>query len=136
MDRCFIAQSVLDAVAEHAREAAPEECCGLLVGRGDRVLASRRARNSSSDPRRRFLIEPEDQFEAIRFARRAGLEVIGAYHSHPASAPVPSPTDLREADPTLLHVIVRPAGDDRTAEIRAWRIAGGNFGECVIVPLP
>ena len=136
MPECFIATTVLEAIADHAQEAWPDECCGLLIGRDRRVLASRRARNRSADPYRRFLLDPADQFAAIRVARASGLHVIGAYHSHPRSEPVPSPTDAREADPALLHVIVRPNGIGRPAEVRAWRLDGGNFRECPFVPLP
>src|SRR5580765_8772564 len=80
----------------HAREAAPDECCGLLLGRGDQIVEAARARNVADDPTTRFLIDPADHFAAIRGGRERGLEVIGFYHSHPASAPDPSPRDLAE----------------------------------------
>ena len=40
--------------------------------------------------RRRYEVAPEDHFAAVRAARADGLEVIGAYHSHPASPAEPS----------------------------------------------
>jgi proteasome lid subunit RPN8/RPN11 len=97
---------VVNDVLAHAREAAPDECCGLLIGAGDRVVEAVRARNLSSDPNR-FLIDPHDHIAARRNARTQGSTVVGFYHSHPHSEARPSPTDLREAAyPECVHLIV------------------------------
>src|SRR4051812_12481344 len=98
------------AVAEmlaHAAEELPNECCGLLVGRRGAVERAVRARNLEAGPTR-YLIDPQDHFNAIKQARSDGLRVIGAYHSHPASEAVPSPSDVAEASggPDFLYVIV------------------------------
>ena len=108
----------------HAREEAPRECCGLLVGFGASVVRSVRARNLDVSATR-YLINPKDHFTAIRSARNEGLDVVGAYHSHPSSAPVPSATDITEADsgPDFLYVIVSPIGDG----VRAYRIVAGAY---------
>lgn len=108
----------------HARDEAPRECCGLLVGRQGSVVRSVRARNLDAITTR-YLIDPEDHFAAIRAARADGFEVVGAYHSHPSSAPVPSPTDVAEANSgsDFLYVIVSLVND----EVQAYRIAEGEF---------
>src|SRR5687767_2186444 len=90
-----IPANVVRDMLEHAREEAPRECCGLLVGKPEYVMRSVRARNLDATATR-YLIDPEDHFAAIRSARAEGLEVMGAYHSHPLSAPMPSPTDVAE----------------------------------------
>jgi proteasome lid subunit RPN8/RPN11 len=87
---------VLDAVAAHARDRQPAECCGMLLGRSHEIVAAVRAGNLDTDPNR-FLIDPKDHFDALRLARALGFEVVGFYHSHPRSSPSPSPTDLEEA---------------------------------------
>jgi proteasome lid subunit RPN8/RPN11 len=120
-----LANGVVDAVIAHAREAAPAECCGLLVGRGDEIVAAVRARNIASEPTR-FLIDPHDHIDGRRDARRRGLEVVGFYHSHPRSAAVPSETDVAEATYTgHLYLIVSLAGD--TAETRLFRLEKQAF---------
>ncbi len=91
-----IAASALSDILHHARETAPRECCGLLVGSGDSVVRTVRAANLDAAPTR-YSIDPIDHFRAIRGARADGLEVVGAYHSHPASAAIPSATDIAEA---------------------------------------
>jgi proteasome lid subunit RPN8/RPN11 len=122
-----IPDAVMAAMVAHAREEAPRECCGLLIGKGDLVVRSVRAKNA--DPRAtRYLIDPRDHFAAMREARSEGAEVIGAYHSHPASPPVPSPTDIAEANsgPDFVYVIVSLVAED----VRAYQIADGGFIRC------
>lgn len=134
MDGIAVAAAVLKQLADHARAALPAECCGLLLGRDGRIEAARAARNASDEPVRRFLVDPADHFAAIRHARACGLMVTGAYHSHPVSPPVPSPTDLREGDESLVHLIVCPGGRPGGALIRAWKFDAGNFRELRLVP--
>jgi len=106
----------------HARAELPRECCGLLIGKGNDVTRSIRARNVDAQATR-YHIDPSDHFAAIRSAREDGLEVIGAYHSHPETAAVPSPTDIAEADSgaDFLYAIVSLLDDD----VRVYRIAAG-----------
>jgi len=105
-----LAASVRDALIAHAEREAPNECCGLLIGTGTSVTECHPARNKVAS-QNRFQINPADHFVAIRRARAAGLEVLGAYHSHPGSAAVPSPSDLAEASdgaPVMLIVSLLP----------------------------
>ena len=105
--------AVIADMLAHAREEAPRECCGLLIGGEGEIERSVRARNVDTRPAR-YLIDPEDHFAAIHAARSEGREVVGAYHSHPASAPVPSATDIAEANSgsEFLYVIVSPVGEE------------------------
>jgi proteasome lid subunit RPN8/RPN11 len=117
---------VLDAIVRHARESAPEECCGLLLGRGDAIVEAIRARNVADDPATRFLIDPADHFAARRIARERGLEVVGFYHSHPSSPPEPSARDVAEFSYAgHLYAIVSLRGEP--AEVGLFRLIDGNF---------
>lgn len=119
---------------EHARESAPDECCGLLVGRQGQVVGSARARNLEASPTR-YRIDPLDHFAAIHAARSQGQRVVGAYHSHPTSAPVPSPSDIEEASwgSAFLYVIVSLADDAGERAIRAYRLKAGRAEEVTLV---
>ena len=120
--------SVLGDIAAHSWAVAPDECCGLLVGTGARIESAHAARNLRRSPPR-YLIDPADHFAAIRSGRKAGLAVVGAYHSHPASAASPSPRDEREATGSdFLYLIVSLV----TAKTRAFRLVDGRMEE---VPL-
>jgi proteasome lid subunit RPN8/RPN11 len=124
MELVRIRSAAWDAMLAHARTAAPAECCGLLIGRDGLVEDCAPARNVHASATR-FLIDPADHFAAIRRARAGGRRVIGAYHSHPHSAAVPSPTDLAEAnDPELLYVIVSLAGGE---DVRGYKLEAGGF---------
>ncbi len=132
--RVEVQLSVLGALVEHARDALPHECCGLLVGTQTRIERSARARNLRASPTQ-YQIDPADHFRTIRSARAEGLLVVGAYHSHPHGAPEPSPTDLVEAsDPTLLYVIVSPGADGTLVEqVGAFRLVGDQFERVALV---
>ena len=125
-------QRLFDAIESHARTERPRECCGVLIGVPGQVLEARPAANLSPDPNR-YELDPRVHVAAIRDTRGSGREVVGFYHSHPHSAPVPSARDLAESTyPELVHVIVgfvraREEGD--RAEIRAYRLLGDRFRE-------
>lgn len=124
-----IRQSVIDAILAHASAETPLECCGLVMGSADRLEEAFPARNLLSS-RTRFQIDPRDHFAAIKFARERGLRIVGAYHSHPASAAVPSPRDVAEAgDADLVHLIVGLPN----RELRAYRLRDGNFHPVALV---
>lgn len=124
-----VGRGVLDAIVAHAREEAPLECCGLLIGSGDLVEASYAVENLRRSETA-FEVDPAGHFAAIRLARSQGKAVVGAYHSHPRSAAHPSETDIRDAnDPDLFHVIVSLKDPD--PEVRAYRIREGR-----VVPVP
>lgn len=123
-----------EAILAHAHNASPQECCGLLLGRDDRVFHAVAARNAATDPIRRFLVEPEDYFEAIRQARREALDVIGVYHSHPRSAAIPSATDRAEGFENFVFLIVGLGHEP--PEITAWSWATGNFDPLPLVRCP
>lgn len=119
-----VRRSVVDAIVEHARREAPLECCGLLIGTGDEIVESRPARNLEASAVV-YLVDPQDHFAAIRYARVRGLTILGAYHSHPRSPAQPSPTDIRDAnDPDFVHVIVSLAHAE--PQVAAFRIANAE----------
>jgi proteasome lid subunit RPN8/RPN11 len=104
--------AVLDAIVRHAREAAPDECCGLLIGRGDRIEEAVWTRNTKASPSA-YEVDPADR------------QILGAYHSHPRSEAAPSPRDIAEShDEALVHVIVSLAGGE--PRIAAFRIRKGG----------
>jgi proteasome lid subunit RPN8/RPN11 len=122
-----IAAAAIDEIVAHAREAAPAECCGLLLGRGPAIVESARTRNIATRPTR-FEIDPQDHIDRRRAARARGLDVVGFYHSHPVSPPLPSEADRAEAAyPNHLYLIVGLASDP--PEVRLFSFDGRNFRE-------
>src|SRR5581483_4621701 len=118
-----IPAGIVEDMMKHAAEEATRECCGLMIGHGRDIVRSMRARNL--DPSlSRYLIDPADHFAAIRDARASGLQVIGAYHSHPTGDPLPSASDVAEASGSVdfVYVIVAP----QAAAYRAFSINNGR----------
>jgi proteasome lid subunit RPN8/RPN11 len=132
-----VRQAVLDDLVAHARQQAPRECCGVLIGSEARIERSIRARNLLRSTRR-YLIDPKDHFIALRAARDSGLSVVGFYHSHPASSPTPSETDAAEAEyPGSWYLIVCPGAPGFATEVRGFVLQdSGNFLPIVLVPTP
>jgi len=114
-----------DAMVDHARDDAPDECCGLLWGSEGAIAEVERAENKRHSP-----YGFELTFEALSKANDLddqGYE-IGVYHSHPRSPAEPSQTDINLAQyPHWTWLIVSLATDG--GEIRAWRIADGKVSE-------
>ena len=128
-----VRRSVLDAIAAHARREHPQECCGLLLGTEHEVIEAVATANVATEPLRRYQVSPADHFAQVRRCREsasqgtAGVDVIGAYHSHPRSVPTPSPTDLEEAFEGFLFIIAGPMDDSAPLEVRAYRLQAGKF---------
>ena len=107
---------MLDAIVAHARADRPRECCGLLIGAGGLVVEAVATDNVAADPARRYEIPPIEQIRQMRRCRALTTEtgqrhdVVGAYHSHPRSAPDPSPTDREQAFQEFVYVIAGAPG--------------------------
>lgn len=118
----------LDAMVAHALEDAPVECCGILGGVDGEVRAVRRAKNVEASPYR-FRIDPLETAKIEREFDSQGLEMVGFYHSHTGSEPIPSPTDIRQMGPLFgppfVHFVIGVADRDNPI-VRAWYIQDGD----------
>jgi proteasome lid subunit RPN8/RPN11 len=114
-----------------AKQALPEEACGLLFGASDAVTACEIARNVAQDPVRQFEVDPAALFAALRAERAGGKRLIGYWHSHPSGDPTPSATDaaMAAADGKLWLIV---AG----TSVAAWRAGEhglhGRFAEIAL----
>ena len=127
--------AVVDAVVQHAQAAAPNECCGVLIGRDDHIDEAVPGHNVAERPLTRFLLDPRDHLAALKEARRRGLDVVGFYHSHPRSLAAPSATDRAEATYAgHLFLIVGLAATP--VDLRFYRYVEGNFQPAPFVTVP
>jgi proteasome lid subunit RPN8/RPN11 len=117
-----ITQAAFDAIVAHAESEHPRECCGLLVGTEQAIVRAVPVENIASDPFRRYEIPPQAYFAEIRRCREQGGAVIGAYHSHPLSAPEPSPTDLEMAFAEFVFVIAGQGSSATDLNVRAYEL--------------
>ncbi len=122
-----IARELVDEIVAHAKEEAPNECCGVIGGADGRATSVRRGENLHASPLRFEIADPIKLLNAIE---ADGEELVGIYHSHTRSAPLPSQTDVNLARlwPDPLWVICGLA-DPSVPEVRAFSIADGSVEE-------
>jgi proteasome lid subunit RPN8/RPN11 len=122
-----ISRELLDDVIAHAREDAPNECCGMIASSDGEAVAVHRARNTAASPFR-YEMDGMEQYRIQTEIEDAGLQLGAIYHSHTRSAPEPSQTDINLAFyPEALYVIVGLKGP--VPDVRAWRIVDGAVSE-------
>jgi proteasome lid subunit RPN8/RPN11 len=119
-----IPRALVEVMFARARACAPEECCGLLGGRGGLAESAYPLRNVARRPEVAYEAAPEELFDAQRSMRARGEELVAVYHSHPRSAdPAPSAADVRLAFyPSAVYFII---GFDAAGAcvLRAFRIS-------------
>ncbi len=130
MERLVISREHLDAVIAHARSDLPNEACGFLFGRNGSVEQVRPILNTDPSPVS-FSFDSNEQLRVTNEMEKRGLELLGIYHSHPDSPPIPSLTDIRRAFfpgtrepnyPSAVYVIVGLSEDE--PEVNAFLFLG------------
>ena len=129
---------IRDELIDWLRGALPNEGCGLLVsdrtpedgGVPTRFVGMR---NAAASPYR-YLMDPDEQLRVMLEIDDADEVVWAIVHSHVASPPRPSATDVGlAAYPDALYVLcsflVEPP------EVRAWTIVDGAVNEVVLEPV-
>jgi proteasome lid subunit RPN8/RPN11 len=118
-----ISQAQWDELVAHARDDAPNECCGYLWAADGEVKGVKRAQNPRHSP-----YGYEFDFPTLRAVNELDEEFqVGTYHSHPRSSAEPSQTDINLANyPDWLYLIVSLEADPT---VRAWWIRDGKVEE-------
>lgn len=127
-----IEERLLEKIKRHAESDYPQECCGLLIGRIEDegrtrvVLETYPVANSwgeSDTINRRMMITPQDYMRAERSFIKAGLGVVGNYHSHPEHPAVPSAFDLENLAPwpTMSYMVVSVI-EGSALDVRSWEL--------------
>ena len=123
-----IRAALLEEMVSHARQEAPNECCGMVAGRDGHAVAVHRAINAEASPFR-FVIDGREQLQILNRIEADGTDLAAIYHSHTRTPPEPSQTDINFARnwPGVLWVIVGLLGDEAT--VQTWRIDDGQVSE-------
>jgi proteasome lid subunit RPN8/RPN11 len=131
-----LTQKQLKKVLAHIRAEAPNEACGLLAGKGDRVTHVLPAQNVAEDPTVEYLMDPQEQLRHFQAIEEHELKLLAIYHSHPASTAYPSPTDLSRAlYPEATYVIVSLLQSDDPV-LRAFRMVDNEITEVGFEVIP
>ncbi len=120
-----IPRSVYDEMLNHAKEAYPHECCGVVVGgcmKGKVVFESHRAKNINLERANdRYLIDPKELNFIDKISRTQGMDILGFYHSHPDHPDRPSETDREWGQVGYSYIIVSVKGGTEVSA-RSWII--------------
>ncbi|MCM1258224.1 MAG: M67 family metallopeptidase [Roseburia sp.] len=110
---------------KYCKGELPLEACGLLAGGrkdGNYDIEKIYCLSNADGSGNHFSMIPEEQFCAIRDMREKGYELLGNFHSHPRTEPLPSKEDIRLAyDPQLIYLILS-LKEERKPELEAYSI--------------
>lgn len=116
----MIPAAVRSALVEHAEAESPNEACGLIVLRGETAVRYEPAENRAASPYRFELY-----FDPVRWMDVWDENDLAVFHSHPASPPRPSRTDVENIGQWRGYPYVILSL--RTGELAAWRIEDGRI---------
>jgi proteasome lid subunit RPN8/RPN11 len=126
-----IARDLYEQMLAHARQEAPNECCGMVASRDGEAIKVYPARNAAASPLR-YEIDGAEQYRIQMQIEDGNLELGAIYHSHTRTDPYPSQTDINLAFyPDALYVIVGLAGTQ--PEVRAFAIRDGEVADAELV---
>ncbi len=126
-----IARALYDQMIDHARDEAPNECCGMLASSDGEAVELHRATNAAASPLR-YEIDGAEQYRIQMAIDDRDLDLGAIYHSHTRTEPYPSQTDINLAFyPDALYLIVGLAGEE--PEVRAFTIRDGQVADAELV---
>jgi [CysO sulfur-carrier protein]-S-L-cysteine hydrolase len=121
-------QQYIDEMIAHAKEDAPDECCGIIAGKDGRATKLYRAINAEHSPYR-YSVDAKDLLRIYGEVDASDWEFLVIYHSHTHTEAYPSPTDVRLAGwPDAYYVLVSLM-DEAKPVVRAFRIVEGVVTE-------
>lgn len=125
---------LFEQMVRHIQSTAPVEGCGLVAFDDDRPVKIYPGTNTL-DSTTRYRMDDREVLIAVDEMDRNGWWLGAIYHSHPNSPPVPSSTDLREANwPDALMIIISLQSGQPQA--RAYRVERQHYQEIPLLIEP
>jgi proteasome lid subunit RPN8/RPN11 len=131
MTKVVISRFLLDRMISHCRSVHPHEACGILAGKGESVEKIYEMTNTDRS-NVSYMMDPGEQFRAMRAMRAEGNRMVAIYHSHPHSPAYPSARDVALAFYSDSFYVILGLGDLKKPEIRAFEIVDGEVREGTI----
>ena len=122
-----IPKGAAERILDHARSVAPEEACGILAGANDTVTGVYEAENTLHSPVEYFM-NPQDQLRIMNEIFDQDLDDLAYYHSHPASEPYPSATDVGKVVLGRARLVIVTLREDLT-RLRSFFVEDGTIEE-------
>jgi len=128
--KLYIPEVLYRRMINQCLEERPLEACGLFGGASGHVTMALATDNAERSPIL-YRVDERQLISAHREIQAAKQEIIGIYHSHVKTDPVPSLTDIEQATfPEAFYVIVSLA--HRRPVVRAWQIVDRRVTEHMV----
>jgi proteasome lid subunit RPN8/RPN11 len=119
-----LSRSVRDAVVAHARRDHPDECCGVLPGKGGQVTRIVEMENADRSPTG-FSFDSAQWLALSREMDERDEDFLVVYHSHTMTEAAPSRTDIGFAVNALgpdTHWLLVSTREPDVDEVRSFTI--------------
>jgi proteasome lid subunit RPN8/RPN11 len=120
-------RKLVNQVLTHAQQHEHSESCGLISADNGSPVHYYAVKNIAADPSTRFEMEPKQQINAMKHMREHHEELFAIVHSHPASPPLPSATDLQEAGYPEAYYIIVSLNTRGVLEMRGFKKTDGDM---------
>lgn len=90
-----VSQSIYEQLVAHGEDQLPYEACGLLAGNVDDCVLSIWSLENEWKSSFRYYVSKKVVESTVQQIELQGQKVLGVYHSHPTTAPIPSYHDLQ-----------------------------------------
>ncbi|AFA72905.1 putative CysO-cysteine peptidase [Gordonia polyisoprenivorans VH2] len=125
-----ISRELVDQMIAHARADHPDEACGVIAGpegsdEPQRFIPMVNAERSPTF----YRFDSLEQLKVWREMDRRDEEPVVIYHSHTATEPYPSRTDVSYASEPGAHYVLVSTREPDTDEVRSYRILDGVVTE-------
>jgi len=126
----ILSREVYDGIVAHAWRDHPDEACGIVAGasgsdRPTRLVPMLNAERSPTF----YRFDSSEQLRVWRELDDRDEEPVVIYHSHTATAAVPSRTDVAYAMEPGAHYVLVSTRDPEVVELRSYRIRDGVVQE-------
>lgn len=121
-------RAYVDEMIAHARENAPNECCGIIAGNSGKATKLYRAKNAAESPYR-YEVDTRDLVRINNDIQDNNWDFLVIYHSHTGTEAYPSETDRRLAFYPDAYYVLVSLMDENKPVVRAFRIRDGEVIE-------
>lgn len=129
-----ISKELYNQIIRHVNEEFPNEACGILAGKENKIEKVYTMTNVDKSPST-FFMNPKEQLKVMKEIRNQELEMIGIYHSHVTSPAYPSIRDIELAFYPEASYVIISLRDRENFEIRSFKIREGKVQEETFVIL-
>ena len=115
MKEITVSTTHVSKLIDLAQAASNNEICGIISGNAGKSKSIHPITNIKYSPTE-YAMAPDEFVNVYHEIQQQDEDILAFYHSHPNSQPIPSETDIKNANyPTIPQIIIGK-------QAKAWRI--------------